>query len=264
MKYQVESEILANCRIQGDYFQVDFVAPAIARESQPGQFVHVRIPLLEHRVLRRPFSIYNVEPDAGTVSVIYKVVGEGTACLSQAPAGATADLLGPLGRGFTVPSSSDALPVIVAGGYGCAATYLLARRSPRRPVCLFGARTTADLLLVREFRDLGCEVRIATNDGSTGHHGFVTALLEPLLKNAAATPVSVFACGPNPMLKAVAKDLHLHGLDGEISLDHAMCCGVGSCFACVVKRKADNKDGWEYARTCVDGPVFPASQTVWD
>ena len=264
MKHQVESQIIANRRIHGDYFQVDFNAPEIARAAQPGQFVHVRIPLLEHRVLLRPFIIYNVEPAAGTVSVIYKVVGEGTECLSQTPADTVASLLGPLGCGFTVPATADVQPVIVAGGYGCAATYLLARRSPRKPVCLFGARTEADLLLVKEFEALGCEVRIATNDGSRGHRGFVTALLEPFLKAAQPRPVAVAACGPNPMLKAVAKDLLLHGLDGEISLDHAMCCGVGACFACVIKRKSDNPDGWEYARTCIDGPVFPASQTVWD
>ena len=263
MKHQIDARILENRRVQGDYFQIDFAAPELARDTQPGQFVHVRIPFMEHRVLRRPFSIYNVEPATGVLSVIYKVIGEGTACLSKAPPGTVASLLGSLGCGFTVPMA-DVQPVIVAGGYGCAATYLLARRSPRKPICLFGARTTGDLLLVREFRDLGCDVRIATNDGSTGHHGFVTALLEPLLTMPQPLPLAVAACGPNPMLKAVAKDLLLHKMDGEISLDHAMCCGVGACFACVIKRQADNAQGWEYARTCIDGPVFPASQTVWD
>jgi dihydroorotate dehydrogenase electron transfer subunit len=186
--------------------------------------------------------------------------------LARQPAGVVADLLGPLGRGFTIPADPAVLPVIVAGGYGCAATYLLARRcaAGRPPVCLFGARTRDDLLLVAEFQALGCDVRIATDDGSAGRAGFVTLLLAELLDTPGAGPFSIHACGPNPMLKAVTGLVLARGLDAEISLDHAMCCGVGACFACVVKRKAANADGWEYSRTCIDGPVFPASETVWD
>lgn len=264
MKIQAEAEILRNRRLHGDYFQIDFQAPAIAAESRPGQFVHVRVPLLEHRVLRRPFSIYNAEPDRGVVSVIYKLVGEGTEALSRRPAGMMADLLGPLGKGFSVPAGTERQPVIVAGGYGCAATYLLARLSPRRPVCLFGARTAADLLLVDEFKALGCDVRIATDDGSVGRKGFVTELLKEFLDAPQPVPPAVYACGPNPMLKAVTALVLDREMDAEVSLDHAMCCGVGACFACVVKRRAENPDGWEYVRTCTDGPVFHASETVWD
>jgi dihydroorotate dehydrogenase electron transfer subunit len=106
-------------------------------------------------------------------------------------------------------------------------------------------------------------VQVSTNDGSKGHKGLVTALLEEAIENYGKT-IEVFACGPNPMLKAVCHISAAYGIDAEVSLDHAMCCGVGACFACVVKMKADTPEGWEYVRTCMAGPVFKASRTYWD
>jgi dihydroorotate dehydrogenase electron transfer subunit len=157
---------------------------------------------------------------------------------------------------------ADSQPIVVAGGYGCAATYLFAKRSATPPLVLIGGRSAGDILLQQEFADLGCEVRVSTNDGSQGYHGLVTALLEQALDESQAP--FVVSCGPNPMLYAVARILAERGLDGEVSLDHAMCCGVGACFACVVKMKADNADGWEYVRTCLHGPVFRASTVHWE
>ena len=206
--------------------------------------------------------MFSVDPEAGLLSVIYKVVGEGTRHLSGLEAGGRASLLGPLGNGYTMPPG-NALPVIVAGGYGSAATYLLARESAVKPVCLLGGRTASDLLLVDEFEELGAVVRVATDDGTRGHRGFVTDLLVDFLAQEPDNPW-IYACGPNPMLKSVAEIVLARGRDAEISLDHAMCCGVGACFACVVKMKSENPPGWEYVRTCKAGPVFKASETVWD
>ena len=260
MKQQETGAILTNHRVSGDYRQIDLSAPSIAGEAEPGQFVHVRLPALEHRILRRPFSVFRAE--AGVVSIIYKVIGEGTAHLAQLGKGAELDILGPLGVGFSIPSAESG-PIIVAGGYGCAATYMLAQRSPVPCRCLLGARTAGDVLLVDEFRELGCNVSVATDDGSAGHHGLVTDLLIAALDEAGES-AAVFACGPNPMLAAVSRIVLARGLDAEVSLDHVMCCGVGACFACVVKMKADTPDGWEYVRTCLHGPVFKASRIVWD
>jgi len=260
-RIQEDAAILGNRRLQGDYFQVDMQTAGIAAATQPGQFVHVQLPRFEHRVLRRPFSIYDVDPANGRLSVIYKIVGEGTAHLAELPAGTVLNLLGPLGVGFSAPPV-DTRPVVVAGGYGCAATYLFAKRSPVPPLVLIGGRSAGDVLLEAEFAALGCEVRVSTNDGSRGHRGLVTELLETALDETALPFVA--SCGPNPMLYAVARILARRGLDGEVSLDHAMCCGVGACFACVVKLKADNPDGWEYVRTCLHGPVFKASSVHWE
>ncbi len=260
-RIQEDAPIQRNHRLQGDYFQVDLHAPGIAAATQPGQFVHVQLPGFEHRVLRRPFSIYDVDAKTGRLSVIYKTVGEGTAHLASLPTGTVMNLLGPLGVGFSAPPAGTQ-PIVVAGGYGCAATYLFAKRSPVPPLVLIGGRSAGDILLQREFAALGCEVRISTNDGSQGHAGFVTALLEQALDRVSSP--FVVSCGPNPMLYAVARILAERGLDGEVSLDHAMCCGVGACFACVVKLKAANPDGWEYVRTCLNGPVFKASTVHWE
>ncbi len=265
MNYQEKCAILDNRRIQGGYYRIDLQTGRIAAAVQPGQFAHLQVPALEHRLLRRPFSICNVEPETGLLTIVYKVVGEGTEQLARTPAGASADIIGPLGKGFTMPAAG-ARAIIVAGGYGCAATYLLARRAKPAPLCLLGARTAADVLLLDEFRALGCEVRIATDDGSLGHRGFVTGLLEDALRENPTTPPRIYACGPGPMLRAVGRVVAAAGAEKttELSLDHAMCCGVGACFACVIKLKADNADGWEFVRTCRNGPVFPAEQVWWD
>ena len=247
-------QIISNERLQNDYFLVRFYAPEICRKARAGQFVHVRIDRRGDHILRRPFSIHNTEPD-GALSVVYKVVGAGTRELSQLPPGTLCDLMGPLGIGFAdVPE--PVTPVLVAGGYGAAATYLLTRQMKQRGLFLLGARSRADVLLTDVYRAAGYEVRVATNDGSEGEKGFGTKLVEQLLDEQPERRFFFYGCGPHPMLMALAKILRARQQDGELSIDHLMCCGVGACFACVVKVKADTQEGWQYARACTDGPVF--------
>ena len=235
-------EIIENRRLKGDYFLVRFFAPEISRKARAGQFVHVRINRHGDRILRRPFSIHNCEGDV--LSVVYKVVGHGTRELSELAPEAVCDLMGPLGVAFTDPAPG-VTPVLVAGGYGAAATYLLTKQAPQRGIFLLGARGEADILLTDEYRKAGYDVRVATNDGSLGYRGFVTGLVEQLRKRHQhrVRPAAVEEKIPVRLL-------------GELSIDHLMCCGVGACFACVVKIKADTPEGWTYARACVDGPVF--------
>ena len=130
-------EIVSNTILHDGYYKVEFFAPEICAKTQPGQFVHVKIANLRDRILRRPFSISDVNEN-GILTVIYKVVGEGTEVLAGLPAGTVCDLMGPLGKPFSLPGENE-LPVIVAGGYGSAATYLLAKRSPVKGVLLLGA-----------------------------------------------------------------------------------------------------------------------------
>lgn len=259
----ITGEIVSNTILKDSYYKVEFYAPEICAETQPGQFVHVKIANLRDRILRRPFSISDVN-DNGILTVIYKVVGEGTEVLAGLPAGTVCDLMGPLGKPFSLPRKNE-LPVIVAGGYGSAATYLLAKRSPVKGLLLLGARSEADLILTEKFAAAGFDVRIATQDGSQGHKGLVTELISPLLQEKTGQKIRFYGCGPAPMLMALSKMLQQNGFgDGEVSLDHLMCCGVGACFACVVKIKADNEDGWRYARTCKEGPVFAADDVYTD
>lgn len=254
-------EIISNRVLQDGYRQVEFYVPEICAQTKPGQFVHVKIAGLRERILRRPFSICNVT-EAGILTVVYKVVGSGTEVLAELEAGAVCDLMGPLGKSYTLPSAGE-IPVMVAGGYGAAATYLLARRCPTPGLLLLGARSKADLILTERFAALGFEVRTATNDGSCGHHGLVTDLVEQVIKERSGTNLRFYGCGPHGMLMALGRQLIAAGCDGELSLDHLMCCGVGACFACVIKVKADTEEGWRYARTCKEGPVFNVSEVYY-
>ena len=255
-------KIISNDILKGDYRKVVFHAPSIASKVQPGQFAHVRIAKLRDKILRRPFSICEID-DSGHLTLVYKIVGSGTAALAELTHGEICSILAPQGVPFSTPDVAET-PVIVAGGYGSAATLHLARISPTPGILLLGARSTQDLILIDEFKKIGFEVRIATEDGSMGTKGLVTTLLQDILRDSSSAAFAFKGCGPHGMLMAVGKMLLASGLDGELSLDHLMCCGVGACFACVVKVKAKNLDGWRYARTCNEGPVFKASEIYYE
>ena len=251
--------IVSNERDTDQYFRLVLRAPQIAPLIQPGQFAHVRILPLKDALLRRPFSIFQVVDD--TFSILYKNVGKGTDMLSRMRAGEELSVIAPLGHGFTVPKAGEETPLLVAGGYGMAAMFLLAQRSPQRGIVFVGGRRRVDILCEKDFTAIGWEVRVATEDGSHGEKGFVTQpLIAELQKKVPHR--KVFACGPTPMLKAVGKLAEEFHLPAELSMDEHMCCGVGTCLACVIKVKAG--DSWEYQRTCTEGPVFDSRQIAWD
>jgi dihydroorotate dehydrogenase electron transfer subunit len=260
---QQTATISSNEKLQSQYFQIDLSVEKIPAMAGPGQFVHVQLPAFNHRVLRRPFSIFDVDATDNRLSIVYKVVGEGTQHLSRLQEGESLDLLGPLGNGFSLPPANTR-PVIVAGGYGSAATYMLSKYADIPPVYLLGGRSAEDLLLIDTLQAAGCDVQVATDDGSKGHKGVVTDLLQARLQNSAEPAGPIYACGPIPMLKTVGKIVLQHGLDAEVSLDHEMACGIGACLACVVRMRDDSPQGWSYVRTCKDGPVFKASNVAWE
>jgi len=234
--------------------------PTIAAKARPGQFVHLRLAMLSDAVLRRPFSIYGVDGDM--LSILYKTVGRGTAAMKDIQPGATLSAMGPLGNGFPLPAAeTTTVPVLVAGGYGVAPLYFLATRLPRTGLLFAGGATSADILCVDRFQALGWEVRLATDDGSLGTHGLVTAPLDSWLADARREP-EFFACGPNGMLRAVGERAIAGGWKGWLSLDRHMGCGVGACLACV---QTIRKDGAEtLARVCKEGPIFEAREVVWE
>ena len=251
--------IVANERDTDQYFRLVLRAPAIAPLILPGQFAHVRILPLKDALLRRPFSIFQVVGD--TFSILYKNVGQGTAVLSRMRAGEELSVIAPLGHGFTVPKAGGETPLLVAGGYGMAAMFLLAQRSPQKGIVFVGGRRRVDILCEQDFAAIGWEVRVATEDGSHGEKGFVTVPLLAELNNKLPQR-KLFACGPTPMLQAVGKLAEDFNLPAELSMDEHMCCGVGTCLACVIKVKAG--DSWEYQRTCTEGPVYDSRQVVWE
>ena len=252
-------QIISNERDSDLYFRVVVRAAQIAPLVQPGQFAHVRILPLKHALLRRPFSIFQVSGD--TLSILYKTIGQGTEVLSRMRPGENLSMIGPLGHGFTVPQPGREVPLLVAGGYGMAALYLLAQRSPQKGIAFVGGRRRVDILCEEEFRALGWEVRATTEDGSHGEKGLVTHALADELRQR--TPGrKLFACGPTPMLKAVGQLAAEFDLPAELSLDEHMGCGIGVCLTCVVPIKTN--DGWEYQRTCTEGPVFDSRQVAWE
>ncbi len=256
-----ETKIIEHHDLAAGYRLLVLAAPRIAPEVQPGQFVHVRIPHLETALLRRPFSVYRTDGD--TLALLYKAVGRGTRALSEAKPGETISLMGPLGRGFPSPAAGR-FPVLVAGGYGSAALYMLARSLPMRGVVFIGARTQSDILCPEAFEALRWDVRIATEDGSRGFRGLVTQALERWLETELGlAPPEFFACGPNAMLRKVADMARERSCRAWLSMDRNMGCGVGACLTCVQRIRSDD-GGWHWERCCKDGPVFEASKVVWD
>ena len=255
-------QIVSNERDTDSYFRLVLRAPQIAPLIQPGQFAHVRILPLKNALLRRPFSIFQVAGD--TFSILYKTVGKGTDVLSRMRAGEDLSVIAPLGHGFTVPQAGGEIPLLVAGGYGMAAMFLLAQRSPQKGIVFVGGRRRVDILCEQEFAALGWEVRVMTEDGSYGEKGLVT---QPLLAEIGNRKSEIgnrklFACGPTGMLKAVGKIAEDFNIPAELSMDEHMCCGVGTCLTCVIPVKAG--DSWEYQRTCTEGPVFDSREIVWE
>jgi dihydroorotate dehydrogenase electron transfer subunit len=251
-------QIVSNERDTDQYFRLVLNAPQIAPLVQPGQFAHVRVLPMKEALLRRPFSIFQVAGD--TFSILYKTVGQGTEVLARMQPGEELSVIAPLGRGFTIPQPGGETPLLVAGGYGMAAMYLLAERSPQKGIVFVGGRRRVDILCEQEFQALGWEVRVMTEDGSHGEKGIVTEpLLAELVRGVAGR--KIFACGPTRMLEAVGNMAAGFDVAAELSMDEHMCCGVGVCLACVIPVKAG--DGWEYQRTCTEGPVFDSRQVVW-
>jgi len=252
-------QIVSNERDTDLHFRLVVRAREIAPLVQPGQFAHIRVLPMKDALLRRPFSIFQVEGD--TFSILYKTVGKGTETLSQMRPGEEISVIGPLGHGFTVPKPGGETPLLVAGGYGMAALYLLAQRSPQKGIAFVGGRRRVDILCENEFRVLGWDVRVTTEDGSHGEKGLVTLPLVAELRRSTAGR-KLFACGPTPMLKAVSKIAEEFNVPAEVSTDEHMCCGMGVCLTCIIPVKAG--DDWEYQRTCTEGPVFDARQIAWE
>ena len=267
-------EVVDHRRLASTIFQMRFRCPEMATQIRPGQFFMVRIAGRDDPLLARPFALYDVDADRDCVDFIYVVKGNLTRPLSRLAAGDQLEVWGPLGNGFSL-QPADHL-VIAAGGIGytpflaVTKSYLaldqygdapLQQRAKRVTFCC-GARTATELVGLEDFRDAGADVRTATDDGSAGHHGLVTDLVRDALAEDSVAQ-HVLACGPPAMMEAVAMLAESAGVSCEVSLETPMACGVGICFTCVAKvRQPDGE--WDFRRTCVEGPVFPAQKICWD
>lgn len=257
-----KARVVAIEELAKHYYYLLLEEPHLATQSLPGQFLHIRIGESLISFLRRPFSVAGTSPQKGTVQVIFRLAGEGTAILSKVKKDAALDCLGPLGKGFRAfPSSLPA--VLLAGGIGVAPLLFLARAlagKERKVILFYGAASGTKLLPLKRFLPYETEVHLATEDGSSGYHGRVTALFEDALRSG-LPPAELFACGPRPMLQALAMKNKFWNFPLQFSLEERMACGLGACQGCAVSIRKGEKS--TYRLVCRDGPVFDAQEVEW-
>jgi len=256
---QKKTEITRLERLSSDIIRITLDSPEVAQIVKPGQFVMVSAGKGKDPLLRRPFSISQVYNNR-YFQLLFKVVGQGTSLLAHCREGEYLSVLGPLGSGFQIDCTG--INCLVGGGMGIAPILFLgkwmARKCPENPpLVVIGARTEAELApLVKDFAEIGLSVHAATDDGSLGHHGFVTDVLKNLNLD---TGSKAYVCGPYPMMCAVHLFCKEKGFSCQVSMETSMACGMGACLGCIVPVE---KGG--YAHACFDGPVFDAEELLWE
>jgi dihydroorotate dehydrogenase electron transfer subunit len=257
--------IIENQEVCSGYYRMRIACSRVFKYAVPGQFVMIRSPGQTTPLLSRPFSIHDVIiEESGTVSVdiLYKIVGVGTLKLSQIPPGDQIDVLGPLGRGFSIRDDYKQI-YMVAGGIGIAPFVFLGKHLIHKgiqsgQITLFiGGQTSGDLLCLGIFEGMGLDLQLTTDDGSSGQQSLVTKPLEAAF--AKARPDIIYACGPVPMLREVMKLTKQSNIPCQVSIETMMACGMGACLGCAVEQtKTQNT----YLHACKDGPVFDADRII--
>lgn len=273
----VAAPIVENVAIARATYRLRLSAPSIARAIAPGQFVMVRLAGCDDPLLGRAFALYDCDARAGWIDVVYLVHGKLTSALAPRQPGDRVEVWGPLGNGFVGDGQTLDRLILVAGGIGqtpflAAAKEALghqtfgapsrSRLSANGVTLCYGVRTAAHVAGAEEFRAAGIDLRLASDDGTAGHHGLVTDLVDEALAETEGRSRKVLCCGPEPMMAEVAERCLAAGVRCDVSLETPMACGVGVCFSCVARVRQDD-GGWDYKRTCVEGPVFDAAAIAW-
>jgi dihydroorotate dehydrogenase electron transfer subunit len=259
-KIQNTYRVVANTKLCPRFHCLSLEAPELAREVKPGQFIHIRVDETLQPFFRRPFSVYRAQK---TVDIFFEPVGRGTEILASKKKGDELDVLGPLGKEFTLPSKEIKQVVMIAGGIGIAPFLALSdalvgaqRAVPLRElVLLYGGRTKDHVYPMKEFKALGVKVHVATDDGSVGTKGRVSELFSKIDMNPETT--MIYTCGPNPMMAAVQKFCLSNNLKGEAACEEIMACALGACLGCSIPTKSG------YKTVCYDGPCFDISEVMF-
>jgi dihydroorotate dehydrogenase electron transfer subunit len=244
--------VVDNHLIGPDVYRMELAVPEIAAAAQPGTFVHLQLTGGSSHILRRPFGVAGADLKRGTITVIYRLVGEGTRLMAALPNGSILSCLGPLGRGFTL---TDKPAVLIGGGTGMAPLLFLADRLAGCNTTVIVGGKTASEVFWTDWLSQG-RILATTDDGTAGHKGFAVDILAEAIQAAGAS--MVYACGPQIMMEKAAAIAAECGCSCEVSLESYMGCGTGGCLGCVV----DGRDGKRY-KVCHDGPVFPAEEVFF-
>lgn len=268
---QQTAKVLWNKQVGPSYFRLGLSTDKSYLDAIPGQFVTLKIENGYDPLLRRPFSIHRLIPrviagdnkDVQGIEVLFKVVGRSTRQLSELKTEDPISILGPLGQGFAVQESHKDV-ILAAGGIGIAPLLFLAESLVEKgvdPSCcrvFIGGGTAGDLLCTDDFISLDMDTKTSTDDGSSGHKGLVTDLLEKAVDEK--KPDVMFACGPHLMLEAVAGIANNRDIESQLSLETIMVCGIGACLGCAIKVE-DNSD--KYGHVCINGPVFDSKSVFF-
>ena len=257
MSYRcAEYKIVRKKALAENIYSFTVHCPEVAELAQCGQFVHILAPGF---TLRRPISICGIDRAEGTIRFVFVVKGHGTEAIAQLNEGDMADMIAPLGNGFSVQSAPSGKRVVVVGGGIGVPPMLETAKNCSNVTAVLGFRSYGNIILADEFRTVCDDVIICTDDGSVGEKAIVTA---PLTRELDKGDVgAVFACGPMRMLGAVAELTKQYGVFCEVSLEERMGCGVGACVGCVARI---NRNGEEkLLRVCKDGPVFNAGEVLF-
>jgi dihydroorotate dehydrogenase electron transfer subunit len=224
-------------------------------EPRPGQFYMLAVNKGMDPLLKRAFSLFRRTPEG--IQILYRIKGKGTSILRDMKVGATVDLLGPLGNGYPLPSAAQS-PLVIAGGIGIASVFSLVEKLSKKAFVFYGARIEEELFMTGELEKIYKELVVCTDDGSCGVRGTVVDVLNDFIRsrNGIQQPV-IYSCGPNVMLREIAKAATAYAIKAYVSLEEHMACGVGACLGCVVKTTSG------YRRVCKEGPVFDAAEIVW-
>ena len=249
---KIKATVFSQEQLASDVFSMWLEVGSMASEAKPGQFISV-YSNDDSKLLPRPISICEIDKETGRLRIVYRVVGYGTKEFSGCKAGDTLEIMGPLGNGYTLKKDKA---ILVAGGIGVPPLFGAARQCGKNATVAVGFRNKDFVILEDDFRAAGCDLRIATDDGSYGHHGLVIDLFQDL------HPDKIFACGPKVMLRAVTEFAKAHNIPCEISLEERMACGIGACLGCAVELYDENGETY-MGHVCKDGPVFPAERVVF-
>ncbi len=254
-KIQNVFKVISNEKLCPCFYLLKIDAPAIVKKIKPGQFIHIRVSKGLEPFFRRPFSVYRAKK---YIEIFYEPIGRGTKILVTKKKGDELDILGPLGKPFTLPPKGIKQVVMIAGGIGVAPFLILSdflKNKGYEQVLLYGGRTKGHVYPMKEFKENGCKVFVATDDGRVGVKGRVSELFPKI--NLVPETTFLYTCGPKPMMVAVQEFARENHLRGQAACEELMACGLGACLGCSIQTKSG------YKTVCYDGPVFDLQEVIF-